>query len=202
MAEICSFDVCALEGDGIWQKFNLDTGAAVTAFPQNQPGILRVAEPSGKSYKTASGEIVEDQGECVIKGSGEDTMLRMLRGRIAPVHKPLISAAAVRKKQNHIWIGPEGSGAIVPSTHAAAWYLRAAEKAMSESPDKCTWLYEESGVYNFYLRTPQKGGATAARDLSAAEPVTPAAGEYPKPAAAAVGRPASSSGGTRQARQL
>ena len=106
----------------------------------------------------------------MIKGSGEDTLLRTLRGRIAPVHKPLISAAAVRKKKNHIWIGPDGSGAIVPSTHAAAWYLRAAEKAMSRSPGSCTWLYEEAGVYNFYLRTPKTAAKKAAEDLSTVAP--------------------------------
>ena len=136
---ICALDVCALATTGSWQKFNLDTGAAITAFPQDQPGILRVAEPSGRSYKTASGEIVEDQGEGLVKGAGEDTVLRTLRGRIAPVHKPLVSAAAVRKKQNHIWIGPNGGGAIVPSTHAAAWHLKAAEKAMHAELGSCTW---------------------------------------------------------------
>ena len=134
--------------DSEWRRFNLDTGAAITAFPQDQQGIRKVSGPSGKCYKTASGEKVEDQGEGVVSGTGEDSMLRTLRGRIAPVHKPLISAAAVRKKQNHIWIGPDGSGAIVPVGSAAARHLESAEKAMWKTPGKCTWLYEEAGVYN------------------------------------------------------
>ena len=42
---------------------------------------------------------------------------------------------------------------------------------MCEAPGSCTWLCEEVGVYNFYLRTSQAGSVekAAARDLSAAE---------------------------------
>ena len=137
-----------------------------------------------------------------MRGIGEDLGMRTLRGRIAPVHKPLISAAAVRRKKNHIWIGPDGSGAIVPHTHVAAKYLKAAEEAMWKSPDKCTWLYEEAGVYNFYLRTPKTAARQAAEDLSTVAPEMRNTQEAGAAAAVATVGGASSSGGTRRAPRL
>ena len=43
----------------------------------------------------------------------------------------------------------------MPSNHAAARHLKAADEAMQRTPRHCTGLCEEAGVYNFYLRTPQ-----------------------------------------------
>ena len=88
-------------------------------------------------------------------------------GFCAHLLKPPVSAARVRKKQNPT----VGIGADVPSNHAAARHLKAADEAMQRTPSHCTWLYEEAGVYNFYLRTPQTAPREAddrglARDLS------------------------------------
>ena len=61
---VCHLDEFgALENETcVWQRFILDTGADITVFPQCRVGILRLPAPFGKGYKTASGEVVEDQG--------------------------------------------------------------------------------------------------------------------------------------------
>ena len=89
-----------------------------------------------------------------------------MKGRVVSVHKALISASAVRKKGNHIYIGPDGSGAIVPEGHAAGKLLERAVRMMEKKPKGCVWLYEESGVYNFYLKCGSPSRAKA-RDISA-----------------------------------
>ena len=61
---VCHLDEFgALEDETcVWQSFILDTGADITVFSQCQVGILRLPAPPGKGYKTASGEVAEDQG--------------------------------------------------------------------------------------------------------------------------------------------
>ena len=59
-------------GNG-WTKLvvNFDTGAAITAVPQHlvEKGLLRSdRKSSSTSYKTASGELLEDQGGVLVEG--------------------------------------------------------------------------------------------------------------------------------------
>eukprot|EP00971_Amphidinium_carterae_P035024 689667-Amphidinium_carterae.2 len=42
---------------------------------------------------TASGQMLEDKGEIVLAGSGENGQQMRVRGRATAVHKPLVSAA-------------------------------------------------------------------------------------------------------------
>ena len=90
-----------------------------------------------------------------------------MKGRVVSVHKALISASAVRKKGNHIYIGPDGEGAIVPEGHAAGKLLQRAVRMMEKKPKGCVWLYEESGVYNFYLKCGGPPTRATTRDISA-----------------------------------
>ena len=164
-------------------------------------GLLRTGAAAARSYKTASGELVEDQGEAVLRGAGEDGGLRSMKGRVVSVHKALISASAVRQKGNHIYIGPDGSGAIVPKGHAAGKLLDRAVRMMEKKPKGCVWLYEEGGVYNFYLKcgspTRAKAQDISAQDAEMEE--TAASAELPAAAAATAAGSSAPSGGRRLA---
>ena len=67
---------------GVWRRMNLDTGAAATVFPMSVPDKV-TQDGLGGNYKTASGEIVSDEGAGIIHGIGEDGIPRRVRGRVA-----------------------------------------------------------------------------------------------------------------------
>jgi hypothetical protein len=166
VAETGAFDLCAVgemtpwtvtdEEGKVWSRFNLDTGAAVTVFPKG------LAEPRGtasrNTYKTASGEYVEDLGEGIVSGLGEDGHSRRLRGRIAEVHKPLIAASAACEMGNVVVLRKDG-GLIIPVGHSLA---KSIEKIVDDHPQRggagIVNLYVERGVYNFYLQEARDGG--------------------------------------------
>lgn len=173
VVETGAFDLCALSANApwtvkdekgcVWSRFNLDTGAAVTVFPEG------LAEPTGSAsrntYKTASGEFVEDLGEGIVSGLGEDGCSRRLRGRIAQVHKPLIAASAACEVGNIIILVKDG-GSILPIKHPLA---KSIVKMVDSHPRRdgegAVPLYVERGVYNFYLQEkPDEGERT--KDLA------------------------------------
>ena len=76
-----------------WVRFNLDTGAAQTAVPKDWvDDKVTVTGASEVIFKTASGELVPSEGTGTFVGFGESGMRCRVRGAIADVHKPLVSA--------------------------------------------------------------------------------------------------------------
>ena len=74
-------------------RFNLDTGAAQTAVPKDWVNNkVTVTGGSEVIFKTASGELVPSEGTGTFEGFGESGMRCRVRGAIADVHKPLVSA--------------------------------------------------------------------------------------------------------------
>ena len=74
-------------------RFNLDTGAAQTAVPKDWVNDkVTVTGASEVIFKTASGELVPSEGTGTFEGFGESGMRCRVRGAIADVHKPLVSA--------------------------------------------------------------------------------------------------------------
>ena len=172
--ETGAFDLCAFgknlapwvvkdENGSAWSRFNLDTGAAVTVFPEG------LVEPTGSAsrntYKTASGEFVEDLGEGIVSGLGEDGCSRRLRGRIAQVHKPLIAASAACEVGNIIILKKDG-GSILPIQHPLA---KSIMKLFDSHPQRdgagAVPLYVERGVYTFFLQE-RRGEGVRSKDLA------------------------------------
>ena len=76
-----------------WVRFNLDTGAAQTAVPKDWVNDkVIIAGASEMIFKTASGELVPSEGTGTFEGFGESGVRYRIRGAIADVHKPLVSA--------------------------------------------------------------------------------------------------------------
>ena len=112
-----------------------------------------------------------------------------MAGSLAPVHKPLVSASATTKKSNLILLGGDG-GAIVPGRHRKAKQL---SRLLAEVQQEAgvTKLYQERGVYNFYLKAPGNKQVQSADAGS---------GQQPRDLAPADIASGSSSGGSRQGR--
>ena len=94
-----------------WVKVNLDTGAALTVYPnswcEKKPG------GNGVVYKTASGEEIRDEGEAVLLGEDEHGIKRSLTGRLSDVHKCLASAGAMTTRGHmDFYLGHDGGFGI------------------------------------------------------------------------------------------
>ena len=88
-----------------------------------------------------------------IKGSDEQGKPRRIKGKLAPVHKTLVSAGEVAIQGYDGWVGSDG-GYLMPRTGKIADGLRQefARLVKKHGRTDLLPLYLENGVYNFYLR--------------------------------------------------
>ena len=124
--EINSFAVNELSVDKSgWVKVtaNLDTGAAVTAIPTELKGLLGMEseDPNGANYKTASGELIADEGGGTIRGLTEEGYGRKVDGRFANVHRLLVSGSKVTARNLVVMDGEQGD--MVPKNGPIALSL-------------------------------------------------------------------------------
>ncbi len=139
-------------------KMCLYSGAAITALPKEMvPASCMVEEPSAQTYKTASGEHIEDGGKARLVGRDANGIMKAVQGRVADVYKPLVSATQVAKAGNDMWIGDDG-GYMMKKDHYIAKALR---KRFDELTRKfgfggLTPIYEDKGTYNFDFYVPEK----------------------------------------------
>jgi len=161
--DVCTVDIGGVdylqekEYDG-WSKYNWDTGAGVTAFVKGKGATKAV----NSTYRTASGQMIDDFGPEVHRGTDEKEVHRVLRGRATEVHKNLVSAAASCKYNDaYVW---HGGGVLVPrdSPFAQAMRKRFDELCEQYGMDNHLVLYEEKGVYNFYLKEVRRSVAAVA----------------------------------------
>ena len=144
--------------DEQWIKLNYDSGAAITAFPKNGIPQDLIQSSSNSSYKTAGGQLVPDLGGVKLTAEDENGQLRRVRGRVSEVHKSLISASKSAQMGQNGWL-TKGGGWLVPDDSRASERIHKILQEESEKMDhKMIPLYEERGVYNFYLKMqPGKG---------------------------------------------
>ena len=128
----------------------LDSGCARTVFPMDADyGVS--SEPLRKhKFTTASVEMMESGDAYRVHGTDEYDANLALNGVLAPVHKPLVSTAAVSDKNNDVWMSKDG-GYIIRNNAPV-------QKALREAVDRVfhkhnyvgtTPVYKERGVYNF-----------------------------------------------------
>ena len=113
--------------------FTLDSGTAVSAAPKSlgDDYPMQIEEP--KSYKTATGSLVQDEGFRVLPIVTEEGLHRSMNFRVTPVRKALVSASKVCRKGYQIILDskPGRSGILHKRTNE--WI----------------GLREEKGVYVF-----------------------------------------------------
>ena len=106
----------------------------------------------GQRYKTASGEIIRDEGLGELHGSTEGGQGMRLQGRIAAVHKPLVSAS--RALRSHVAFMDSNGGYVFRNDSDEGRRLaRLARELAKANPMGVTPLYQENGVYNMYMKT-------------------------------------------------
>ena len=111
-------DLCHLSNAGgsaeSWEGYkkvtvNFDTGAAISAIPVAvAQAATRKTAASEKCYRTASGEVIEDQGGAPVQGYDAAGVGRKIEGRVTDVHRMLASGAAVGKHNHVLLMGSKG----------------------------------------------------------------------------------------------
>ena len=133
---------------------NFDTGAAISAIPV---GVAKagkmVEEASKKCYRTASGEIIEDQGGVVVRGYDKLGVGRCIQGRVTNVHRMLASGSAVAKQNHVLLIGNKGyaipkEGKIAKAIEKTFWDQMAKNKT---SAKEVLQMESKGGIYVFDL---------------------------------------------------
>lgn len=156
---------------GIWEKItvNFDTGAAVTAIPQDLKETLglRSNEASARNYKTASGELLPDGGGVGVKGLDAEWRGRAINGRLVNVHRLLLSGTDIGKKNCVLLDGDQGT--ILPRKGAIARGLqREFERLKRKHPNELQTLTEmyNMTIYCFDMWCKRRGqGEEAAGEL-------------------------------------
>ena len=141
-----------------WTKLvvNFDIGAAITAVPKHlaEAGLLKGdRRNSSTSYKTASGELLEDEGGVLVKGYDHHGRGRSVQGRLVNVHRTLVSGTALTKK-NMVVLGGD-SGNIIPKDSRIAKemkkHLEMLKEKYPEEAAQMTEMYVHKGIYVFDL---------------------------------------------------
>ena len=140
-----------------WIRCNLDTGASMTVFPKKMFEDDTLQE-DGTRLRTASGEVIYGYGETTLHGQDTEGVTRKLRGRVADVHKVLVSASKMHEKGYNTWLGP-GGGEIYPLNHPISRELtRAYNTAVRRfGKEGVIPVAEEGGVYNFFIKEERRG---------------------------------------------
>ena len=159
-------DLGGFDGDnGEWIKCNFDTGAADTAIPRKYK--TGPAVETGTTFRTASGELVPGYGSGALRGGDENGKMRNINGEFTDVHKVLVAASAVHQKGHFSWL-EAGGGYVIDKKSPAGKELQAAfQKVMQKyGSNGMLPIWEENGVYNFYLRKVQATPATSSSSTS------------------------------------
>ncbi|CAJ1387436.1 unnamed protein product, partial [Effrenium voratum] len=167
---------------GEWISMNFDTGAAVTAIPKKLSDYLELkGDPNSSSYKTASGELLPDEGGAVMRGYTNDCCGRSIEGRLVDVHRLLVSGSAVSKKNVVILDGNEGW--IIPRDSKIGKGVRATRDDLINQNYKeakmITKMYERKGIFLFdlWMDKHTKMNGVDAKELGAVQGEESAEGE-------------------------
>ena len=139
-----------------WMKFNWDSGAAVSAFPRSFAPTSGL-KGNGNTYRTASGELVPDEGSIQLKAEDERGWLRSFKGRITNVHKPLISAGQAAGAGQCSFLSRDGGWIFHENSPIGKRVTTMLAKEAKRQAHQMMPIYREQGVYNFYLKKGQHG---------------------------------------------
>ena len=154
MADLSGVGIADTSSAEEWMKFNLDTGAAQTAIPNGWEDRVVVSEGNEVVFTTASGELVPSQGIGTFEGFDESGNKCRVKGSMADVHKPLISASKCLGF-GRIAVLDVNGGSLIPQGSKVGKAVQAIlEKASAAEQRNWIPVYQEQGVYNFYLGKP------------------------------------------------
>ena len=172
--EICSFERNGAGGEkGEWISVNFDTGAAVTAIPKSLSSYVEFkSEANQNNYKTASGELLPDEGGVLLKGFTPNWGGRSIEGRMVDVHRPLVAGSAGSKKNLVLLSGDKGW--IVPRHgRIHGELLKKFDELLLKYPEEAgsvVEMYEKKGIFLFDLWLDRQMEKDETKELGAVGP--------------------------------
>ena len=148
-------------GQEEWLKMNLDSGCALTTFPKTF-GVA--GKGNGLIYKTASGELIPDEGALKLTASDEFGTARQLRGRVANVHKALVAQSQVARAGQRTYLDDQGGWMFGKDSSVGKRVAQMVAKEAQKPNHGMMPLYNENGVYNFYLKMGSGGSIAPLED--------------------------------------
>lgn len=130
------------------------------------------SEANQNNYKTASGELLPDEGGVLLKGFTPDWGGRSIEGRMVDVHRPLVAGSAVSKKNVVLLSGDKGW--IVPR-HGKIHdeLLKKLHELLQQYPSEAgsvVEMYEKKGIFLFDLWLDRQMEKDDAKELGAVGP--------------------------------
>ena len=143
-------------------------GASLRAF------MVGGTELELNSFKTASGEILPDEGQLMWPCILQDGRKCCLRGHVTDVHKPLISAGKVLGKDKVAILQFCGGSILSWNSPTGILISRAMTKGTRQArTDELIKLNKENNIYNFYVKGFDGNWQAQNFDTGAAESVLP-----------------------------
>ncbi|CAK0830015.1 unnamed protein product [Prorocentrum cordatum] len=137
-------------------RFNLDSGAAATAYPREwfAGSSAPIPSPNHSGYITASGERIQDYGGVRLHCKDENDARRCITGRRSDVRKILASASQVCEKGRQlIWLSADGGYVIPKDGRIGKMLQKELDRLVRRfGDDSLLPVYRERGVYNFYMK--------------------------------------------------
>ena len=172
-------------GSDSWLRMNLDTGAAIHAFPQamyvendditemiTRSGHYVVAELEEEEYKdteiwytTASGQEIPDMGQMELNLEDDEGRQLQMMSNVTSVHKCLVSASKLCiEGEQEIWLNSAG-GFVLPTKGPIAKGLALEyERLVKIHGDREVLpVYLDRGVYNVYFKLKKKAEVSTSR---------------------------------------
>ena len=172
-------------GSDSWLRMNLDTGAAIHAFPQamyvendditemiTRSGHYVVAELEEEEYKdteiwytTASGQEIPDMGQMELNLEDDEGRQLQMMSNVTSVHKCLVSASKLCiEGEQEIWLNSTG-GFVLPTKGPIARGLALEYERLVKihGGREVLPVYQERGVYNFYFKMKKKAEVSTSR---------------------------------------
>ena len=109
------------------------------------------------TYKTASGELMKDEGGLRLTASDEHNVARSLKGRVADIHKPLIAPSQCAKAGQRTYLDDKGGWMFAHDGRVGKQIEKLLKKESSQPGHGMLPIYQEKGVYNFYLKLGSNG---------------------------------------------
>lgn len=108
----------------------------------------------------------------MLSGDEHDEM-RKLTGRVASIHKTLVSQSQCAKARQRTYLDDKGGWMFSKDSEAGKKVSKILEKEAKREKHGMLPIYEEKGVYNFYLKMGKGGSIAPLEELASASQGSP-----------------------------
>ena len=112
---------------------------------------------NGREYKTASGEFTKDEGGVSVRARDEHNEMRKITGRIADIHKPLVSPSQCAEAGQRTSLDDSGGWMFSKDSIGGKQVSRIRDRESKRPQHGMMPIYEAKGVYIFYVKLGQSG---------------------------------------------